>query len=393
MLSLPSWLRMELAVTAAPIANPVGGLTTAAAWMQQNALRITSGSGLGQDPSRWREIDHWQAHARLDLYDGQPDFSTRIGSLIAPQTIAYPPGLWFSGASLSRRNRDDSLRFSAGLLSLDQDFVVAPAYNAYLFSAINDSLNLNILGLPLSPFTTPGLNLRWRSGSFGEWRLGAYWLDPEIQLASLFGVDTGLPTVRGTVQILEWSYAPARLRDRYAGPLRLAGDASTARLLPPPLLQLGTFRSWVATSGPNAWIPATAAASGDSLALNRVAYGALTLPVTLPLGHDNRVWGAAQVGFDPASNPTPMFLAGGWLCQGPLQRRPQDVLALGIARTGFSAPLLPDLNWQAVVELNYTVRINTNLSLQPLLQWILNPAGDGRVPAILTSGVQLTLNF
>lgn len=380
-------------MTAAPIVNPSGGLTTAAAWMQQNELRLTSGSGLGRDPSRWREIDHWQAHARLDLYNGQPGFGSRIGSVIAPQTIAYPPGLWFSGASLSRRNRDDSLRLSAGLLSLDQDFVVAPAYNAYLFSSINDSLNLNILGLPLSPFTTPGLTLRWRSGAFGEWRLGAYRLDPEIQLASLFGVDTGLPTVKGTLEILEWSTAPARIRDRDAGPLKLSGDATTERLLPPPLLQLGTFRSRVKANGLSPWITTATAASGASLARNRVAYGALTLPVSLPLGRDNRVWGAAQVGFDPASNPTPVFLAGGWLCQGPLRQRPRDVLALGFARTGFSAALLPDLSWQAVVELNYTARINANLSLQPLLHWILNPAGDGRVPAILTTGVQLTLNF
>ena len=393
LLGLPPWLSLQLQAVAAPLANPIGGLGTATSWMQLIELDISAGSGLGVPAAQWRELDHWQVDLRLDLYNGSPGYGATIGSLIPPQTIAYPTGLWFSGASLTRRSQDDRWRVSAGLLSLDQDFVVAPAYNAYLFASINNTLNLNILGLPISPFTTPGASLRWQTDRWGEWRLGSYWLDPEIQLASLFGVNTGLPNLSGQLQIVQWAYQSAAGKARYGAPIQTPGGGSVDRQLPAPLLHLGAFRSRVNTGSNSNFLFPQAMPSPGSTALNRVVYGSLTLPARLPLGLDNRLWGAVQVGLDPGFNPTPLFMAGGWLCQGPSPQRPLDVLALGVARSGFSAPILPDLNWQAVVELNYSFHLNNNLSLQPLVQWILNPSANGSVPGIVTTGLQLTLTF
>lgn len=398
LLGLPPWLSLQLQGTAAPIANPIGGLRSAAGWMQLIELDLSAGTGLalgqGQGSAeRGSELNHWQADLRFDLYSGSSGYGVSIGSLIPPQTIDYPTGLWLSGASLTRRSPDGRLRLSAGLLSLDEDFVVAPAYDAYLFAAINNTLNLNILGLPISPFMAPGATIRWQTGRVGEWRLGAYWLDPEIQLASLFGVDTSLPRVSGTLQSVQWLYQSAASRSHYGAPIVTTGGLTINRQLPPPLLHLGAFRSQVTAGSGNTFLFPQALPAPGRTAINRVMYGSLTLPARLPLGLDNRIWAAVQVGFDPSVNPTPVFLAGGWLCQGPSPQRPQDVLALGVARSGFSAPLLSDLNWQAVVELNYSLRLNANLSLQPLVQWILNPSGTGRVPGIITTGLQVTLNF
>ena len=33
------------------------------------------------------------------------------------------------------------------------------------------------------------------------------------------------------------------------------------------------------------------------------------------------------------------------------------------------------------------------LSLQPVIQWIMNPLGEGRVPAIVTTALQLNLSL
>ena len=404
LLSLPSWLNLQLGFAAAPIANPIGGLTPSANWMQQLELDLSAGSGLGKDPSGWREIDHWQAHLRLNHYSGSPNFAAAIGSLLAPQSISYPTGLWLSGASLSRSRRDGRFIISGGIQSIDQDFLVAPAYDAYLFASINDTLNLNLAGLPITPYATPGVSLRWRSGGLGEWRLGSYWLDPQISLAQSLGVRQGLPDLRGSVQVLQWSHAPWGEAGESLAPVVLPGGGPLPRRLPPPLLQLGVLRSDVSLSDGEAITDELTLESGLTprlriipgtpiSTLNRALYGSLTLPARLPLGLDNRLWGAAQVGLDPSSNISPLFLAGGWLCQGLFADRPLDVLALGLARSGLSSAVVPGLNWQAVVELNYSFSINERLTLQPLLQWILQPAGNGSLPAIVTTGLQLVLSF
>lgn len=388
LLSLPGWLTLNLGVSAAPIANPIGGLTPAANWMQQIELNASAGRGLQRDPAQWRELDHWQAHLRLELYSGSTTFASTIGTLIAPQNMAYPPGLWLSGASLSRSNRSGSFSVAAGLRSLDPDFLAAPVYSSYLFAAFNDTLNINIVGLPIAPFAAPALSLRWRSGGLGEWRLGAWWLGGQAETASLFGVDSGLPPLRGHLQILQWSIEPRLGGIDSTGALLRRDGRQVARQLPPPLLQLGGLRS--STTSPTGPTPALEL---GGLGLNHLVYGSLTLPARLPLGLDNRLWSAAKLDLDPSRDGTPLFLAGGWLCQGLFPDRPLDVLALGVAGTVFSRQLLPELSNQIAVELNYSFRLNNSLSLQPVLQWIVRPSGSSEQAPILTTALQVLLNF
>lgn len=389
LLQLPSWLNLTLTINAAPIANPLGGLSAAANWMQQNELTVTAGSGLGLEPSRWRgELDHWQARLRLDVSNGQPTFASTIGSLFAPQTMAYTPGLYLSGLSVRRSSRDQSLQISAGYQSLDQDFLVAPAFTAYLYSGFNDTLNLTLPGLPITPFAAPSLVLNWRSPGFGRWSLGAYWLDQETELAGLFGAPSALSQdLRGNLQVLQWDRPLWTGDTTLQRPITLDSGATVKRQLPTPLLQIGAFRSHSRFFAP------ADSPTGRSTLVNHVAYGSLTLPARLPLGLDNRVWGTVQWGLNPSQNITPMFLAGGWQCQGLVPGRPLDVLSLGVGRTAFSPQLLPQRSWAGAVELNYTLQINNRLSLQPVLQWILRPSGDGSVPAIVTTALQLNLSF
>ncbi len=389
LLQLPPWLNLSLTINAAPIANPLGGLSAAANWMQQNELVLTAGSGLGLEPSRWRgELDHWQARLRLDLYNGQPTFSGTIGSLFAPQAMAYAPGLYLSGLSVSRSSRDQSLQISAGYQSIDQDFLVAPAFTSYLYSGFNDTLNLTIPGLPITPFAAPSLVLHWRSPGFGRWSLGAYWLDQETELAGFFGAPPALSQdLRGNLQVLQWDLPLWNRDTALQRPISLSGGETVARQLPAPLLQLGAFRSGAR------FLAASDSPTGRNPLINHVAYGSLTVPARLPLGLDNRFWGTVQWGLNPSQNITPLFLAAGWQSQGVFRGRPRDVLSLGVGRTAFSPQLLPDLNWAGAVELNYTVQISNRLSLQPVIQWILRPSGDGSVPAIVTTALQLNLTF
>lgn len=389
LLALPGWMNLTLTLNAAPIANPIGGLSSAANWMQQNELNLAVGSGLASEPSRWRhELDHWQARLRLDAYNGDPNFGSAIGSRFAPQSIAYPAGVYLSNVSLQRNSRDQSLLISAGYQSIDQDFLVMEAYTSYLYSGFNDTLNLTLPGLPITPYAAPSLVLRWRSPGFGSWSVGAYWLSEESELAGLLGAPTvPLPDLWGSLQVLQWDLPLWSQAAWLRAPVQLADGSTVARRLPTPLLQLGTIRS------NTRFRSASESPTGRAALLNHVVFAALTLPAQLPLGLDNRFWGALQWGLNPDQNSTPLFLAGGWQCQGLLPGRPLDVISLGVGRTAFSPQLLPQLSWAGAVELNYSVQLNTRLSLQPVVQWLLRPSGDGRGAAIITTSLQLNLRL
>jgi porin len=387
LLALPEWMNLTLTLNAAPIANPIGGRTSTANWMQQNELNLAVGSGLAREPALWRhELDHWQARLRLDAFNGDPDFGSAIGSLFAPQSIAYPAGVYLSNVSLQRSSRDQSLLISAGYQSIDQDFLVMQPYTSYLYSGFNDTLNLTLPGLPITPYAAPSLVLHWRSPGFGSWSIGAYWLSEETDLAGLLGAPTAvLPDQRGSLQVLQWNLPLWNQAAWLRAPLQRSDGEAVPRRLAAPLLQLGAIRS------NTTFLSTGESLTGRAVLRNHAVFGALTLPARLPLGLDNRFWGALQWGLNPDQNITPLFLAGGWQCQGLLPDRPLDVLSLGVGRTAFSPQLLPQLNWAGAVELNYSFQLNNRLSLQPVMQWLLRPSGDGTVPGILTTALQINL--
>jgi porin len=375
----PEWLDLQLRLQAQPLANPRGGLEQSASWMQQLTLDLQLGPGLRKPLAEWREGDHWRGHLELGLFSGQPNWWQQIGAAFPLQATASPNGLWLTEASVERRPGTGGLALKAGLFALDPDWVTAPVLNAYVHSALDNSLNLNVTGLPINPAVAPGLQVSWTPGAdgqWGSWQLGGFWLDPVDELAGLFGVNPGLAEVRGSAQLLQWRYQ--RLPGwRQAHTLLAHPGGPVPRLLPPPLLQLGGLAVLSDHAG------------GSTAAFT----GSLTAAVPLPLGLDNRLWLGVNAGQEHSSNKVPLFLAGGWLSQGPLPGRPRDVLAIGYGRSRLNPQLVSGRHpHEAVLELNYSWQLNQHLSLQPVLQLILSPDGRNAAP-ILATGLGLNLRF
>lgn len=381
-LRLPGWLDLQLQLQAQPLANPSGGTRRSASWMQQLSLDVEAGPGLAKPPEQWTEADHWRSHLQLMLFSGNPTWGEEIGAGFPLQSTAHPTGLWLTEASVERQMGRGELGMKLGIFSLNPGFVTAPALDAYMNSALNDTLNLNVTGLPINPYAAPGVELRWRpdpGGRWGEWRYGAFLLDPMDNLASLFGVQPDQPRLNGHTHLLQWSFEQLPGAAALQQPIT-RGDHRIARQLPPPLLQLASGYLDNRTSGN----------------LDAAASATLTLAAPVPLGLDNRIWLGVNAGFAWDTNPVPLFLAGGWLSQGVLPGRPLDVLALGVGSSRFSPTLSPGQSSETVLELNYSWRLNGNLSLQPVLQLILNPDGDpgGRDRApILAGGLGLAWKF
>ena len=346
--------------------------------MQQLTLDLELGSGLEKAPDTWQEGDHWRGHLQLSLFNGQPNWSERIGAAFPLQSAAYASGLWLTEASVERRPGKGLVGLKAGLFSLNPDFVEAPVLNAYVHSALNNTLNLNVDGLPINPAIAPGLRLSWTpqaDGHWGSWNLGGFWLDPIDDLAGLFGVNPGLPEAQGTAMLLQWRYT--RLPGHREASTPLTGPAGPVpRQLPPPLLQLGA---------------GTVLDTAEGRSTSALA-GTLTLAAPLPIGLDNRLWLGVNAGEEGSSNPVPLFLAGGWLNQGLLPGRPQDVLAVAYGFSRFNPRVRSTGRAESVLEMNYSWQVNSQLSLQPVLQLILDPNGRSTSP-ILATGLGLTLQF
>ena len=372
-------VELKLGLDAQPLANPAGGRSHSGTWMQQLNLTVTAGSGLHRLPENWREQDHWRTRLQLSLFSGVDDLNERIGAAFPLQSVAYPSGLWLTEASLERQSGAGAIGFKAGVFALNPDFVEAPVLNAYVHSALNNTLNLDVTGLPVNPYVAPGVRLTWtpdRAGRWGRWQVGAFWLGPQDDLAGLFGVQTDAPVLRGAAHLLQWSHTGLPGQRQSTEPLLLPGGP-VPRLLPPPLLQLGGL------------LVQDLERSRSTGAFTST----LTLAAPLPLGLDNRLWLGLNAGQRSSANPVPLFVSGGWLSQGPLPGRPRDLLASGYGRSRFRSPGLGGLRQEAVLELNYSWHLDERFSLQPVLQWVFNPGGSNRLAPILATGVQLQLRF
>jgi porin len=69
------------------------------------------------------------------------------------------------------------------------------------------------------------------------------------------------------------------------------------------------------------------------------------------------------------------------------------VLALGVGRTSFSPTIKKGLSYESTVELNYSIYLSETVQIQPLMQWIINPGGAGKIPGIWAGGMQINLSL
>ncbi|MCP9774248.1 carbohydrate porin [Cyanobium sp. WAJ14-Wanaka] len=396
----PDWLQLGLNIQSDLLGNPAGGTTKASNWIQQTTFNASASSGFGKDPAIWQEADHWSANVELTLFNGTPGYGQRLGSAFPLTAIDHPTGLWLTGAQIERSAGTGSVDIKAGIFSINPGFAEAPVLNFYVNSVFNNTLNLNITNLPINPFATPGIELNWRPGSnsngpikdygpYGELRYGAFWLDPQVAIASLFGVNPQQDKNTGHIQALQWSFDRLPGYQKFAQPIQLkakAGDGKqgsamepqpVSRQLPKPLLQIGG--AYEANTTSNLLTPGF--------------FSSITLAAPLPLGIDNRFWFGISGAGDNADSPLGLFLSGGWLSQGVIPGRPLDVLALAIGQNNFNATAGTNLNPETSLELNYTATVNSSLSLQPFLQWIINPGGTSSTGNILALGLQVQLQF
>lgn len=391
LLHLPDWLSFSFSWTAEPFMNPVGGVRELSNWVQQSSLSLAASSGLAKPTPQWREVDHWSVNLDVTHNAGDPSYASTIGALFPLQQVAYPTGFLLSELSLSRSSGSGWLQFKGGIMPINPPFITAPIFNSYVHSAFNNTLNLSLVNrfspstvtLPISPYAALGGSLSLQAAPDLNLRYGWFDLGSTSSIAGWLGGAT-LPPLGGGggAQLLQLDWSPAALGPPSGADLQACRSGSgvqrrglscsrpvqVSSQMPPGLISLGGI---------------------SSSNLGEAAYASLTLRSGVPLGLDERVWIGGSWSRTAEQNPGPSFVGGGWLIQGLLPSRPLDLLVFGAGRANGLGS-----GYEGVIELGYQWQVNSNVNLQPTLQWIIHPNGATPAPpGILAAGLQISVNF
>ena len=101
----------------------------------------------------------------------------------------------------------------------------------------------------------------------------------------------------------------------------------------------------------------------------------------------------AAVTFAPSDrNTLPWFFSAGFVYPGLIPGRDNDTAAFGLAYGKFSK-YLSGQHYEMVLEWTYEVAIAPWLTLQPDLQYIIQPSGMSHIANALVGGMQIAINF
>jgi len=418
------WWHAGFRLTSQLIGNPSGGASQSVNLANGFDLTTSIGTNLMGNPPN-RELDRWSATIHATGFVATGQYTQALGfadTTFNPQSaFQNPGGVWLQSFWLERNEQPGHWlpSLQLGSLNLASAFFKPPAGNLYVSGLLNGHTGVEISGFPYGPLNAYGARALLRFGR-SELSYGAFQLSSVRANPALRGWNQSASSHDGVLQLLQWQQPLSSGSDggpcgasKIAAAESALGPVSPARTdlpfrtrtgclrsrllqnsLPEPELRLGGFAgSWrfASVNGPGQFGMASTAASAAG-GTNTGLFGYLALPGGSLLGHRTRLWLSGSVGFMPAINPFPGYVAGGLVSQGLLPTRPQDLLLLGAATAAPSTALAPAQAGQSVIELGYQAQLNRRLSLQPFTQLLLNPGGTLQAP-VWTLGLQLEWNL
>lgn len=311
-----------------------------------------------------------------------------IGNLMTASNVESEPALAKVGEFwLEQRLMDDRFRLRGGLLEADRYYMMSPTANVFVNSTFGfpDSWEANMPGGgPGYPNAAPGALASFDFND--DWKLTASVMNgsPVGPSTSSTSYGTDFPVGDGVLSWMEAAYTPN---------LKLGNSTL------PGNYKLG---GWYNSASVN---NVTQSSSGRSFSnpINTSYRGQYAIYGLI----DQTVWHEARsetqglsaftrVTYNPQTdrNLVTWYFDAGLAYVGLFDGRPEDVLGLGFGWAKFS----PDLNGpiaaqnstsgtqtplvkpESLIELTYQAPINPWLTLQPFLQYSINPGGRAPMP-------------
>ena len=324
-----------------------------------------------------------------------------VGNIFTPSNLWTSNSYYFAEFYLEQSLLNGNLVFKLGQLCARNDFAVSPIYGNFL--------NLAFDGNPFVPFNTFPItgfpHASWGASVKGflnhdaianfYGQAGIYQVSNRIGVPGYKGLSYGFQHDDGTMTLSEIGWTPSFFATPAASSTLPDGKPAQSNPGYPGHYKIGAFfTNWTYPTF-----------SGAPNYLN--AYGFYFLAdqqITMRPGHPSEglvLWGALS--WTPQQNISslPLFVSGGGQYTGLVPGRSNDITLLGIAYGQGSIDAIraneqqnfPGSTYEIAVEASYVVRINQWLSVQPDVQYIVNPGGTGTLRNSWILGGQLAVNF
>jgi porin len=399
------------------------------------ALDLTTSLGTGLNRRLPRdELGRWSVNLHLTNYATTSNFGADAGLLSSqfyPQSLFQSPtGLWLQGLWLQRNGlpHERLAQLKLGNLSLGNSFLHGDATKLYVNNLMNAHNGVSLPGIPYGPNNALGAIATVRLGRLdrqnwdaskptplgGSLRFGLFQMNAQRNNGSFRGFNQSINPGDGLLEIIEWQMplsehlshcndgkqadqlvelsqgsATEKANNKQAKPSHQAGRPISPsgclsgqllqNQLPEPVLQVTLYNANWAFAGvngpsnqgqaPPGQVPTGTQANGIGVYL--------ALPTPLQLGFASRIWLSGSLSAPAAINPYPSYLAGGWIGQGLIANRPEDLLILGLAGSSTSAALQPSQPGQMALELSYQLQLSRKFSLRPYSQLQSGVPGQG----------------
>ena len=215
MLGLPDWMAMSLSLVSQPMGNVTGSLKRTFSSIDMQAIDLSLSSGFNKDDADIaNSIAGADAPASPATSD-RPLLQHEIGAAFPLQSLVDSPGIdegiWLQGLWLQRDSKELTLKVGNNL-SLDP-LVETAAYNFYVNSTINSTLNLSLPGYPIAPSTSMGGIASWRATDRLTLNYGAFQLSNQRagnQVGQWKGWRFNVDQSDGLLQALQPEVGPQR---------------------------------------------------------------------------------------------------------------------------------------------------------------------------------------
>jgi porin len=289
-----------------------------------------------------------------------------------------PPGPRLTDLSYTQSLLNDKLSLRVGRVSIDslygEEFAASPYFRAFTsvaFNAIPFAIFYNSPGAFGYPATTWGARAKFAPVEEFYAMAGIYNGDPDVGLANRFGMDFTFNGPPFGIGEIGWR------RNQKANDTGLPGN-----------LKLGGFV--LGGSAPNF---DSAASSGDRYGVYIVCDQALVRFGDSASKRHLGAFGSFVLAPDESVSPMPYYFSAGLVAYGPLDSRPKDFLALGLAYGAYSDEIRPAKLYEATLEFSYGIQVLPGLIIQPGAQILINPGGSPSTPSALALGINAVVSF